>query len=193
MKEPCVYLLASKRNGTLYVGVTSDLVQRIWQHKNNLVEGFTKRYGVHMLVWYELCGTMNAAIARKKRLRNGNAIGRFASLKRLIQNGETCTVTCCNWTSSSIVLRFFVYASQFFLLRCTPSLSVIPAHAGIQGWMRVFSRVRQSRPWTPDGVYPERSRRAGVTVSSTPIVMRTSHVRENGIQLLRGGNDHDYR
>ena len=50
MKQPCVYLLASQRNGTLYVGVTSDLVQRIWQHKNDLAEGFTKRYGVHMLV-----------------------------------------------------------------------------------------------------------------------------------------------
>ena len=69
MKEPCVYLLASNRNGTLYVGVTSDLVQPIWQHKNNLVQGFTKRYGVHTLVWYELCGTMNAAIAREKAIK----------------------------------------------------------------------------------------------------------------------------
>ena len=66
MKPPCVYLLANKRNGTLYVGVTSDLVQRVWQHKNDLVEGFSKRYGVHMLVWYEECGTMEAAISREK-------------------------------------------------------------------------------------------------------------------------------
>ena len=66
MKQPCVYLLARKRNGTLYVGVTSDLVQRIWQHKNDFVEGFTKRYGVHMLVWYETCQSMEAAIAREK-------------------------------------------------------------------------------------------------------------------------------
>ena len=51
MKLPCVYILASKRNGTLYLGVTSNLVQRIWQHKNDFVEGFTKRYGVHTLVW----------------------------------------------------------------------------------------------------------------------------------------------
>jgi len=51
MKQPCVYLLASKRNGTLYVGVTSNLVQRIWQHKNDLLEVFTRRYSVHMLVW----------------------------------------------------------------------------------------------------------------------------------------------
>ncbi|MGH9962026.1 MAG: GIY-YIG nuclease family protein, partial [Pyrinomonadaceae bacterium] len=52
-KQPCVYLLASKRNGTLYIGVTSDLVKRIWEHKND-IEGFTKRYRVHMLVWFEL-------------------------------------------------------------------------------------------------------------------------------------------
>jgi putative endonuclease len=51
--QPAVYILASKRNGTLYIGVTSDLVKRIWEHKNNIVEGFTKRYGVHQLVWYE--------------------------------------------------------------------------------------------------------------------------------------------
>ena len=69
MKQPCVYLLASKRNGTLYVGVTSNLVQRIWQHKNDLLEGFTRRYSVHMLVWYEACGTMQAAIAREKAIK----------------------------------------------------------------------------------------------------------------------------
>jgi putative endonuclease len=69
MKQPCVYLLASKANGTLYTGVTSDLVQRVWQHKNDLVEGFTKRYGVHRLVWYELCLSMEVAIAREKAIK----------------------------------------------------------------------------------------------------------------------------
>ena len=69
MKQPCVYLLASKRNGTLYAGVTSDLIQRIWQYKNDLVEGFTKRYGVHTLVWYEVCDTMEAAITREKAIK----------------------------------------------------------------------------------------------------------------------------
>ena len=53
MKIPCVYILASKPNGTLYIGVTSNLVQRVWQHKNDLVEGFSKRYGIHRLVWYD--------------------------------------------------------------------------------------------------------------------------------------------
>lgn len=57
-KEPCVYILASKRNGTLYVGVTSNLIQRVWQHKNNEVEGFTKKYQVHLLVYCEMHETM---------------------------------------------------------------------------------------------------------------------------------------
>jgi len=61
--------VASKRNGTLYMGVASDLVKRIWEHKNNMVEGFTKRYGVHQLVWYEVHEGMESAIEREKRLK----------------------------------------------------------------------------------------------------------------------------
>ncbi len=68
-KQPCVYILASQRNGTLYIGVTSNLVQRVWQHKNDLVGGFTKRYGVHTLVWYESHETMESAIAREKAIK----------------------------------------------------------------------------------------------------------------------------
>jgi putative endonuclease len=68
-KQPAVYILASKRNGTLYIGVTSNLVKRIWEHRNNLVEGFTERYGVHNLVWYELHESMESAIQREKRLK----------------------------------------------------------------------------------------------------------------------------
>ena len=62
-------MLASKRNGTLYVGVTSDPVQRIWQHKSDLVKGFTTRYGVHTLVWYEAHETMEGAIMREKAIK----------------------------------------------------------------------------------------------------------------------------
>jgi len=68
-KQPAVYILASKKNGTLYVGVTADLAKRAWEHKNDLVEGFTKRYGVHDLAWYELHGTMEAVIEREKALK----------------------------------------------------------------------------------------------------------------------------
>jgi putative endonuclease len=69
IKQPAVYILASKRNGTLYVGVTSDLVKRVWEHKSNLVSGFTKRYKVHQLVWYEVHDTMDSAILREKRIK----------------------------------------------------------------------------------------------------------------------------
>jgi putative endonuclease len=68
-KQPCVYLLASGRNGTLYTGVTSDLIKRVFQHRNNLVDGFTKRYSVHNLVWYEVHERMESAILREKQIK----------------------------------------------------------------------------------------------------------------------------
>ena len=68
-RTPCVYILASQRNGTLYIGVTSNLSARIWQHRNGQVSGFTFRYGVHTLVWYEAHETMESAIAREKALK----------------------------------------------------------------------------------------------------------------------------
>jgi putative endonuclease len=68
-KQPCVYMLASRQNGTLYVGVTSDLIKRVWQHKNDIVEGFTRQHGVHVLVWYEIHETMESAIVREKTIK----------------------------------------------------------------------------------------------------------------------------
>ena len=68
-KQPAVYLLSSKRNGTLYIGVTSNLPARIWQHKNDLVAGFTKKYKVHRLVHYELHENMTVAIQREKQIK----------------------------------------------------------------------------------------------------------------------------
>ena len=68
-KHPCVYILASRQLGTLYVGVTSNLIQRIWQHRNDLVEGFTQHYKIHTLVWYELHENMESAILREKEVK----------------------------------------------------------------------------------------------------------------------------
>ncbi len=68
-KQPCVYILASQRNGTLYTGVTSDLPKRIWQHKNDQVEGFTKTYQVRMLVWCEVHPDMESAVKREKAIK----------------------------------------------------------------------------------------------------------------------------
>ena len=71
-KQAAVYILASKPNGTLYIGVTSDLAKRVWEHKNDSVEGFTKKYGVHRLVYYELHDDMPAAITREKQVKKWN-------------------------------------------------------------------------------------------------------------------------
>jgi putative endonuclease len=71
-KVPCVYILASARNGTLYVGVTSDLIKRVFEHRNDFVEGFTKKYKVHRLVYYEVFGDMTAAITREKQIKKWN-------------------------------------------------------------------------------------------------------------------------
>ena len=69
MKYPTVYMLASQRNGTLYIGVTSDLIKRIWQHREGLADGFTKQYGVKTLVWYEQHETMDSAISKEKAMK----------------------------------------------------------------------------------------------------------------------------
>lgn len=71
-KQPCVYILASKRNGTLYIGVTSNLIKRVWKHKNDLVPGFTQRYRVHHLVYFEQAANILTAIAREKQLKHWN-------------------------------------------------------------------------------------------------------------------------
>ncbi len=71
-KVPCVYILASKRNGTLYTGVTSNLVRRIYEHKNFLIKGFTEKYGVHLLVYYEIGESITGAIEREKQIKAGS-------------------------------------------------------------------------------------------------------------------------
>ncbi len=71
MRQPAVYIIASKRNGTLYTGVTSNLPQRVFQHREGLVQGFTSRYGCKLLVWYEMFDEMIPAIAREKQIKAG--------------------------------------------------------------------------------------------------------------------------
>src|SRR5262245_50219434 len=80
-----VYMLASRRNGTLYVGVSNDVIHRTWEHKSNLIQWFTKKYGVHILVWYEFHDDINAAIAREKRLKKWNRAWKI----ELIEEGNS--------------------------------------------------------------------------------------------------------
>ncbi|SEJ31575.1 GIY-YIG nuclease family protein [Nitrosomonas eutropha] len=83
MKDPCVYIMANKRNGTLYTGVTSDLVQRAWQHRESVVEGFTKKYQCKLLVWYEQHGSMESAILREKQTKAGSRARKLALIETL--------------------------------------------------------------------------------------------------------------
>lgn len=83
-KQPAVYILASDRIGTLYIGVTSDLVARIWQHREHVVEGFTKKHDITRLVWYELHGDMHSAITREKQIKKWNRAWKI----RLIEEGN---------------------------------------------------------------------------------------------------------
>ena len=83
MKTPCVYILASKRNGTLYVGVTSDLPDRMVEHKQGLIEGFTKRYKVHHLVYYEMRETMPQAIRREKQIKDWKRLWKIGLIESM--------------------------------------------------------------------------------------------------------------
>jgi len=79
--QPAVYLMANKRNGALYTGVTSDLPKRTWEHREGVIEGSTKRYGCKLLVWYELHSTMEYAIAREKQIKGGSRKKKLALIE----------------------------------------------------------------------------------------------------------------
>ena len=87
-KQPCVYILASQRNGTLYIGVTSDLIKRTYQHREGLIDGFTKRYNVHILVWYEVHEIMESAILREKQLKKWSRIAKLGLIEQQNPNWQ---------------------------------------------------------------------------------------------------------
>jgi putative endonuclease len=82
-KQPCVYIVASKRNGTIYTGVTSDLARRAFEHREGLVRGFSSRYGCKILIWYELHETMVDAITREKQIKAGSRARKLALIEEL--------------------------------------------------------------------------------------------------------------
>jgi len=87
-KCPCVYILFNKKNGTLYVGVTSNLIKRIYEHKNKVISGFSEKYNTDKLGYYELLDTMETAIAREKQLKAGNRKKKLALIESLNPNWE---------------------------------------------------------------------------------------------------------
>jgi putative endonuclease len=87
-KQPCVYMLSSQRNGTLYIGVTSDLIKRVYQHRMGMADGFTKRYGIHDLVWYEIHEMMESAILREKQLKKWSRIAKIRLIEQQNSNWQ---------------------------------------------------------------------------------------------------------
>jgi len=116
MKQPAVYILASERNGTLYIGVTSDLIKRVWQHRESLAEGFTKTYGVKMLVWYEQHETMESAIAKEKAMKKWLRKWKLATIEKANPDWHDLWPEIIGETPPAVI----------------PAPSVIPANAGIQ-------------------------------------------------------------
>ncbi|TIX50956.1 GIY-YIG nuclease family protein [Alteraurantiacibacter aquimixticola] len=83
MRRPAVYIMANKRNGAIYTGVTSNLPQRVWQHREGAADGFTKRYNCKLLVWYERHETMEAAILREKQVKAGSRKRKLALIEAM--------------------------------------------------------------------------------------------------------------
>jgi len=81
MKQPAVYIITNQQNGTLYTGVTSDLPKRIYEHKNDVVEGFSSKYQCHCLAYYEIHETMEAAIVREKQIKGGSRKKKLALIE----------------------------------------------------------------------------------------------------------------
>lgn len=142
MKHPAVYILASERNGTLYIGVTSNLVQRIWQHREGLADGFTKQHGVKMLVWYEQHASMESAISREK------------AMKKWLRKWKLATIEKSNpywhdlWPEITGATPPTATVIPVDTLGLDPGSTaiqpppVIPAHAGIQKPTPLDSRMR---------------------------------------------------
>ena len=86
MKQPCVYILSNQVRGTLYIGVTSNLIQRVWQHKQNLVDGFSKQHALHHLVYFEQFDDMLNAITREKQLKKWNRAWKIELIESI--NGD---------------------------------------------------------------------------------------------------------
>jgi putative endonuclease len=124
MKQPAVYMLASQRNGTLYIGVTSNLVQRVWQHREGLAEGFTKQYGVKTLVWYEQHVTMESAIGREKSMKKWLRKWKLATIEKTNPDWRDLWPEILGTETASII------SAPPAIVPSSPA--VVPANAGTQ-------------------------------------------------------------
>jgi putative endonuclease len=143
MKQPAVYILASGRNGTLYIGVTSNLTQRVWQHREGLADGFTKQYGVKMLVWYEQHATMESAISREKAMKKWLRKWKLAIIEKTNPYWHDLWPEITGTQSPSVIHA--EVGTQTVAATETVTPSVNTAQAGIQG-LAEWAATRQSKP-----------------------------------------------
>jgi len=138
MKSPAIYILASQRNGTLYIGVTSNLVQRVWQHREGLAEGFTKQYSVKTLVWYELHETMESAIGREKAMKKWLRKWKLTTIEKTNPNwSDLWSEILGTETAASIPVSPAIIPASPSVAPAFPAVVpappvVIPANAGTQ-------------------------------------------------------------
>jgi len=136
MKNPAVYILASSQNGTLYIGVTSDLIKRIWQHKEGLSDGFTKQYEVKILVWYEQHETMESAIAREKAMKKWLRKWKLTTIEKMNPNWIDLWPHIIGEAPLPVVLAASATPTPAPSIAAAPPIItapfVIPAQAGIQ-------------------------------------------------------------
>ena len=153
MKAPAVYMMASDRNGTLYIGVTSDLLKRVWQHREGIAEGFTKEHDVKLLVWYEQHETMESAISREKAMKKWLRKWKLSTIEKMNPNwadlwseiigGERISVVATR--ASSVIPTSSDSPAASIIPGNAADLgsAVIPANAGIQhGATLLDSRIR---------------------------------------------------
>ncbi|PHI29097.1 GIY-YIG nuclease family protein [Budvicia aquatica] len=95
MKRPCVYLLTNKPNGTLYIGVTSNLINRMEQHKSGIISGFTQRYGIKLLVWFEEHSMMTDAIEREKAIKQWQRAWKIELIESINPKWQDLSLTLC--------------------------------------------------------------------------------------------------
>ena len=140
MKQPAVYLLASQRNGTLYIGVTSNLIQRVWQHREGVVEGFTKQHDVKTLVWYEQHATMESAISKEKAMKKWLRQWKLATIEKTNPYWRDLWPEIIGAEPPAVVPA--KAETQSAAPGETTIAPVIPAQAGIQNATTLDSRLR---------------------------------------------------
>jgi putative endonuclease len=123
LKNPAVYILASQRNGTLYIGVTSDLIQRVWQHKEGLADGFSKEHGVKILVWYEQHETMESAISKEKAMKKWLRAWKLKTIEQTNPDWNDLWPEITGVTPQTVI----------------PAPTVVTAHAGTPQNKKTFS------------------------------------------------------